>query len=117
MGFRRAVFDLVAGRCPSTGAPVARGLQRGALARASWGALADAAQRLPAVGRCLSADPALDCRGKLRSDCPRPAGTAAGGPRADRPALGGDFRRADAAIDAREWGAGGLRWAQAEERS
>src|SRR2546421_7760831 len=66
VGLRRAVSDPDDAHCAPAHPCPARGLQRPALDRARRGALAPAAQRLPALGGGLPADAALAGGGLVR---------------------------------------------------
>src|SRR5690242_10441796 len=59
VGAGRPLFDLARRGCPAAALPVARGLQRAALARAGGRALAPAADQLPALADRLPTDPPL----------------------------------------------------------
>src|SRR5437899_11545525 len=84
---------------PPAGAPVARGLQRPALARAHRRAVALDAARPAAVVHGVPADAALVAGRRVRGYRAGPARGAAPGRGARGGALGGDLRRADAAVE------------------
>src|SRR5437764_14591705 len=107
--------DLDDRRRPAARALVARGLQRPALDRAHWRAVALDAPRLAAVVHRVSAGAALAARGRLRGHRARPARGAAPGWRPRGGALGCGAGQPDAAILARARRASGLRWPPAAQ--
>src|SRR5258706_9607658 len=116
MGAGRPVPAALARRRAAAALSAARGLQRPALDCARRGALAPAADQLPALVDRLPVDPSLAGRRLLRGAGARPAPAVAPGARSRRTALGGDPGCPRPPVEPREWGTGRLRRAQAPQR-